>query len=333
MGDSDESSGFVIESLSYHHQRFPRNCQLESERCRRFNDCVFDYNTLAPRNILLLSGEVYVIYPAGKTSLVPKGLVVRLELLALLDYIDSMNIDRNKCYFILIDGSGAIDYSGIELVLDKLISERYPKHSVVLGKRPTHDEFWGMSNPNRKKIELFEKFLLEQKYAEKIKPSFGSELPDAQAGCWGLYIGSLKDLSLTAGGYELEFDVAASAISSGQPVTFTSDLHLQNRIGGSNVNYNTSIRKLEFIIHKLDYTKFDLFNILEKYKQIIRHNKSKQLPRTYEKKLKEFIRKGAGLSRGRAGIATKMRYACGIPRQGFHRRRIPDAMPQRQHTA
>ena len=42
---------------------------------------------------------------------------------------------------------------------------------------------------------------------------------------------------------------------------------------------------------------------------------------------------GAGLSRGRAGIATKMRYACGIPRQGFHRRRIPDAMPQRQHTA
>jgi hypothetical protein len=32
--DGDESSGFVIESLSYHHQRFPGNCQLEFERCR-----------------------------------------------------------------------------------------------------------------------------------------------------------------------------------------------------------------------------------------------------------------------------------------------------------
>ena len=35
---------------------------------------------------------------------------------------------------------------------------------------------------------------------------------------------------------------------------------------------------------------------------------------------------------GRAGIAAKMRYAFGIPRQGFQRRPIPDAMPQRQHT-
>jgi len=44
-------------------------------------------------------------------------------------------------------------------------------------------------------------------------------------------------------------------------------------------------------------------------------------------------RLGAGFSRGRAGIATKMRYAFGIPRQGCQRRRIPDAMPQRQHTS
>ena len=36
---------------------------------------------------------------------------------------------------------------------------------------------------------------------------------------------------------------------------------------------------------------------------------------------------------GEGSIATEMRYAFGIPRQGFQRRRIPDAMPQRQHTA
>ena len=42
---------------------------------------------------------------------------------------------------------------------------------------------------------------------------------------------------------------------------------------------------------------------------------------------------GVGFSAGRAGIATKMRYALGIPRQGFQRRHISDAMPQRQHTS
>jgi hypothetical protein len=33
--DGDASSGFVRESPSYHHQRFPGNCQLEFERCRK----------------------------------------------------------------------------------------------------------------------------------------------------------------------------------------------------------------------------------------------------------------------------------------------------------
>ena len=54
------------------------------------------------------------------------------------------------------------------------------------------------------------------------------------------------------------------------------------------------------------------------------HNRGVPILQTY---------KGAGFSRGRAGIATKMRYVFGIPRQGFQRRRIPDAMPQRQHTS
>ena len=36
---------------------------------------------------------------------------------------------------------------------------------------------------------------------------------------------------------------------------------------------------------------------------------------------------GAYFSPGRAGIAAKMRYAFGLPRQGFQRRPLPDAMP------
>jgi len=44
------------------------------------------------------------------------------------------------------------------------------------------------------------------------------------------------------------------------------------------------------------------------------------------------IWRGARFSWGRAGIATKMRYAFGTPHQGFQRRPMPDAMPTRQHT-
>jgi indole-3-acetate monooxygenase len=41
---------------------------------------------------------------------------------------------------------------------------------------------------------------------------------------------------------------------------------------------------------------------------------------------------GADFSRGRAGIAAGIRYAFGIPSQGFQRRPLSDAMPARQHT-
>jgi catechol 2,3-dioxygenase-like lactoylglutathione lyase family enzyme len=41
---------------------------------------------------------------------------------------------------------------------------------------------------------------------------------------------------------------------------------------------------------------------------------------------------GADFSRGRAGIAARIRYAFGTPNQGFQRRPSPNAMPQRQHT-
>src|SRR5438132_2867531 len=41
---------------------------------------------------------------------------------------------------------------------------------------------------------------------------------------------------------------------------------------------------------------------------------------------------GADFSRGRAGIAARIRYAFGTPNQGCQRRPNPDAMPERQHT-
>jgi len=41
---------------------------------------------------------------------------------------------------------------------------------------------------------------------------------------------------------------------------------------------------------------------------------------------------GGDFSWGRAGIAASIRYTCGIPCQGCHRRPMPNAMPARQHT-
>lgn len=53
----------------------------------------------------------------------------------------------------------------------------------------------------------------------------------------------------------------------------------------------------------------------------------------YRDRIREIeLVSGGHFSAGRAGIATKMRYACGFLRQGFHRRPMPDAMPSRQHT-
>jgi hypothetical protein len=46
----------------------------------------------------------------------------------------------------------------------------------------------------------------------------------------------------------------------------------------------------------------------------------------------QHLETGARFSWGRAGIATKMRYALGTPNQGCQRRPMPDAMPTRQHT-
>jgi hypothetical protein len=45
-----------------------------------------------------------------------------------------------------------------------------------------------------------------------------------------------------------------------------------------------------------------------------------------------YRKEGVDFSAGRAGIATKKRYAFGFLRQGFQRRPMPDAMPTRHHT-
>ena len=204
------------------------------------------YLPVSPGQQLQMSDDVVINYPQMATALIGKALAIRLELYAVLDLIDSERAYyRNQSFFVVIDGSGAFHFDSIELVLDKLVTQRCP---IVFGKRPGKD--WLMGNENRVRVERFENFLLEEKYRPYIQKNFGDSLPDAQAGCWGLECSIIKSLSLTARGYELEFDVIDSALEAGIPIEFTDELKEgQSAISrpSSFRGYNTSIIKLDFI--------------------------------------------------------------------------------------
>jgi hypothetical protein len=67
----------------------------------KYNLADFDCVSLEPRKVLWLSGGVLVVFPAAKDTQVPKGLVVRLELLVLLDQLHSQGINRDGSYLII----------------------------------------------------------------------------------------------------------------------------------------------------------------------------------------------------------------------------------------
>ena len=241
-------------------------------------------NTVTPLRKFTLTGGVTVEYPKDKKAAVPKGLNIRLELLAILDSVPPET--RHQSYFVHIDGSGAIDFSGIELVLKELIRN---DKDVALGRRPEDHPDWFMGNPDRKTVELFENFLLERRYQEEVTRQFGGDLPDAQAGCWGLKLGVLKHIGLTAQEYGLEFDVAASALAARLSIGFTDNLTPGQRTSSAFGGFQTSIRKLRFILHKLDFTKSDLRTNLEEYEALFVNDRDRKLPQIYKEMVKEFI--------------------------------------------
>lgn len=216
--------------------------------------------TIVPTLEIELSGDVRVIFPKTYEHLVPKGLCVRLELLAILDEIDHRDLERRSdSYFIQIDGSGAFNYDSIIPILEKLGHQ----NPVVLGVRDPQSS-WGMG-PGRKEIELFEKFLLEQKYSEQITTRLRvTELPDAQAGCWGIHLGRLKELPLTARKYGLEFDLIASALAAGLPISFVNVTLAAVRTASA-FTPRDSLDKMKFIRHKLGYSVDEIVQLLDEY--------------------------------------------------------------------
>jgi hypothetical protein len=275
----DPSGGMVLERLLEIDLWWDDN----QDRILDAFDITFDhFKTVKPRRKLSFRGGtkgkegIIVLYPSDIRASVAKGLTIRLELMAILSRLPPS--DRRHSYFVQIDGSGAIDYGGIELVLEKLINDSdHPE--VVLGKRPNDSLDWFMGHPERKAIELFEKSLIEERFRHTVDEEFGGSLSDAQAGCWGLRLDTLRKLSLTAGGYELELDVITSALEllehgllGKKKVAFTRDLSYGPRIGGGGgggsqtfqLNRAITIDKLPFFLHKLGYDKVELGGVLDK---------------------------------------------------------------------
>jgi hypothetical protein len=235
---------------------------------------------------------VKVVFPKKKKAAVPKGLAIRLELMAILD---TLSVEQRSCaYFIQIDGTGALEYKGIEAVLDTFFQG--PEHpEVVLGQRSNDSKDWCMGHPERKAIELFEKFLIEERFRKIVDEEFGGSLPDAQAGCWGLRLDALKTVSLTAGGYELELDIVTSALElldcgllRKTKVAFTRELSCGPRTGGGGgsdtftLNRASTIDKLPFILHKLGYDKSTLKRMLDNFGE-------STLPQEYVVAVREWI--------------------------------------------
>lgn len=165
---------------------------------------------IIPSLQLELSDGIRIFFPNEPDALALKGLSVRLELLSILDVIDKEDPNkRGHSYFIQVDGSGAFDYDSVKTILEQLSSDQ----PVVLGQRDRESD-WGIGR-GRKAIEFFEMSLIEEVYGERIRNHLGRvDLPDAQAGCWGINLKAVRGLSLSARNYGLEFDLISSVLTS-----------------------------------------------------------------------------------------------------------------------
>jgi hypothetical protein len=82
----------------------------------------------------------------------------------------------------------------------------------------------------RKVIEEFEQYLLlrhRRQHLERTFPGYDfstNVLPDGQAGCWAFRLRVGLRLQLAASGYEIEFDLLASALDAGLRAVYSKPL-------------------------------------------------------------------------------------------------------------
>lgn len=199
-------------------------------------------------------------------GMTPKGLLIKEKIIYIINTIKVS--DLSSCFVILIDGSGKIVYDSVFNVLKTFENGS----EVILGCRQ-HGR-WGIPE-DRKRIEVFENFLVSEKY--KI------QLPDAQCGCWGIRGDILKNISLTAMGYEIELDLITCALESNLDICFAPIKINPSRTKKSSFKIEHHIRKLEFLLHKLSYDDYILKALLKKFE----NKKGIKLPQWYLEEINE----------------------------------------------
>ncbi len=186
----------------------------------------------------MICGTIHTEYK----NITKKGRVIRHELQRIGSLKKYSDIDNS--YFVLMDGSGKINFDSIYSVLKGLEEKQ-----VIFGCRPISHAI----SDFRLKLELFENFLVEEKY--KVK------LPDAQCGCWGFNLGILKDMPLTAESYDIELDVIINALEKGMNIGFIQAMiNDDGDVKKTNFKFGSNFEKLDFLCYKLELTK-DILNL------------------------------------------------------------------------
>ncbi|MCX6817667.1 MAG: hypothetical protein NTU57_02325 [Candidatus Aenigmarchaeota archaeon] len=156
------------------------------------------------------------------------------------------NIEKVHDFVICIDGDNDISFNNIFKVLDSLISGEKVCLSCRQGK-------FGMGEP-RDQIERFELNIVES--------IFNKSIPDGQCGCWGMHHSIVKDLELSANGFEIELDIIINILKKGI-VPFYIDLSVKQQ-GSSTFDAKDHEDKLKFICDQLKISP-ELLNKIYEY--------------------------------------------------------------------
>lgn len=256
--------------------------------------------------------EVQIHFPEKTAALVPKGLLVRQDILSVLDMLDRDRFPREDSIYAYIDGSGAFRFRSLMRLLRPFYEDSSTE--VVLGYRPPGKS--GMTRW-RKAIEEFEQFLLFQRRPTQLQHSFSEYdlssklLPDGQAGCWAFRFSVAKRLPLTARGYAIEYDLISSAVEAGLRICYTRALAMNlgervttaggGSIGGSSAGNRSpetqkmprttialSLEKLRFISHKLDMRGEEIWKAWEEFTRVFADSERPWIPVDYVELLEQF---------------------------------------------
>jgi hypothetical protein len=205
---------------------------------------------------------ITITFPPSVGAKVPKGLLARLHLFVLMERVEREYIDPANAIFACIDGSGAFNFDSLQLLVDPFIDD--PELDVVFGRRPENNPGMPLA---RKVIEEFEQYLLFRHRSVEIARTFAGYdftkhiLPDGQAGCWAFRLKVGAQLQLAASGYEIEFDLLASALDEGLKACYSKPLLMSTAPRVSLASLTAvpmSIQKLRFIERKLRISRNDI---------------------------------------------------------------------------